>query len=131
MQDFSIPFERQLSASPQNTDISFMENEEAIDHLNFIYRCQLFIIVRLRNELKIDTQVYWETVTKIHWPENRVTYKATPTYVEISAAQALAINKHASAKGKHMNLKYHHFEAAFSGGIILLRGVPSKDNPIN
>lgn len=59
-------------------DISDIENEKAIDHLNFICQSQVFIIVRLRDKIKLDTQVLLGKVTKTHWTENQVTYKATP-----------------------------------------------------
>ena len=106
-----------------------MENEEAIDHSNLICRCRVYRIVRLGEALELDTQVLLGNRYQDPWPENQVTYEATPIYLDISGAQALYMNKRVSAKSKHIDLKYHYFKAALMCGIIVLRDVASKDNP--
>ncbi len=56
-------------------------------------------------------------------------YVPTVVNTDSSASQALAMNKQASARTKHIDLKYHCAKDALEKGLGVLHEVISVENP--
>ncbi len=73
-------------------------------------------------------KLFWEMANKGSWPKEERRLEVIEVYTDSDAAFPIAVNKQASAKMKHILLKFHFVKNCIACVEFFLLSVPSKEN---